>query len=124
MTMIIPNKIRIGGQDISVVNEERLDGNELGTICLAEGVLKIADNFNNSKQCESSKINTFIHEVVHGVLDTMGEFELSKNEKFVCTFASFLVDTIEEIVKVNNEHTIMRLQGVTAPLSDTNKTEE
>ena len=122
--MIIPNKIRIGGQDISVVNEERLDENELGAICLAKGVLKIADNFNNSKQCESSKVNTFIHEVVHGVLDTMGEFELSKNEKFVCTFSSFLVDTIEEIVKANNEHTIMRLQGVTAPLSDINKTED
>lgn len=122
--MIIPSKIRIGGQDISVVNEVRLDDNELGTICLAKGVINIADNFNNSKQCESSKINTFIHEVVHGVLDTMGEFELSKNEKFVCTFSSFLVDTIEEIVKANLEHTIMRLQGVTTSISDTNKTEE
>ena len=122
--MIIPSKIRIGGQDVSIVNDERLDDDILGKICLAEGVLHIADNFNNSKQCESSKINTFIHEVVHGVLDTMGEFELSKNEKFVCTFASLLVDTIEEIAKVNNEHTIMRLQGVTTSISDTNKTEE
>ena len=122
--MIIPSKIRIGGQDISIVNEERLDENELGIICLAKGVINIADNFNNSKQCESSKINTFIHEVVHGVLDTMGEFELSKNEKFVCTFSSFLVDTIEEIVKVNNEHTIMRLQGVTTSISGTNKTDD
>lgn len=124
MIMIIPSKIRIGGQDISVVNEEPLDENELGIIYLAKGVIKIADNFNNSKQCESSKINTFIHEVVHGVLDTMGEFELSKNEKFVCTFSSFLVDTIEEIVKVNNEHTIMRLQGVTTSISGTNKTDD
>ena len=122
--MIIPSKIRIGGQDISVVNEVRLDDNELGTICLAKGVINIADNFNNSKQCESSKINTFIHEVVHGVLDTMGEFELSKNEKFVCTFSSFLVDTIEEIVKVNNEHTSMRLQGLTTSISGTNKTDD
>lgn len=122
--MIIPSKIRIGGQDISIVNEERLDDNELGTICLAKGVINIADNFNNSKQCESSKINTFIHEVVHGVLDTMGEFELSKNEKFVCTFSSFLVDTIEEIVKANLEHTIMRLQGVTTSISGTNKTDD
>lgn len=120
--MIIPSKIRIGGQDISIVNEERLDENELGTICLAKGVLKIADNFNNSKQCESSKINTFIHEVVHGVLDTMGEFELSKNEKFVCTFASFLVDPIEEIVKANNEYAIMMLSSI--PVSDTNKVQD
>lgn len=114
MIMIIPSKIRIGGQDISVVNKERLDDDILGKICLAEGVLHIADNFSNRKQSESSKINTFIHEVVHGVLDTMGEFELSKNEKFVCTFASLLVDTIEEIVKANKM----------VHLSDINKTEE
>lgn len=101
--MIIPDKIRIGGQDINVVNEERLDDNKLGTICVAEGVLRIADNFNNLKQCESSKISTFIHEIVHGILDTMGESELSGNEKFVCTFSSLLIDTIEEIVKANNK---------------------
>ena len=99
--MIIPDKIRIGGQDISVVNKERLDYNNLGTICVAEGVLQIADNFDNKKQCEACKFNTFIHEIVHGVLDTMGESELSKNEKFVCTFSSLLVDPIEEIVKAN-----------------------
>lgn len=99
--MIIPDKIRIGGQDIRIVNEERLDDNKLGTICVAEGVLRIADNFNNLKQCESSKINTFVHEIVHGILDTMGESELSGNEKFVCTFSSLLIDSIEEIVKAN-----------------------
>ena len=101
--MIIPDKIRIGGQEIRVVKEERLDDNKLGTICLAEGILRIAGNFNNLKQCESSKINTFVHEIVHGILDTMGESELSGNEKFVCTFSSLLIDTIEEIVKVNKE---------------------
>ena len=105
--MIIPDKIRIGGQEISIVNEERLDDNKLGTICVAEGVLRIADNFNNLKQCESSKINTFIHEIVHGILDTMGEFELSGNEKFVCAFSSLLIDSIEEIVKTNNEHILL-----------------
>ena len=100
--MIIPDRIRIGGQDIRIVNVERLDGNELGEICVAEGVLRIADNFNNRQQCESSKIATFIHELVHGVLDTMGEFELSGNEKFVSAFSSLLIDPIEEIVKTNN----------------------
>ena len=99
--MVIPKKIRIGGQDISVVNKERLDNDILGEICLAEVVLQIADTFRNIKQSESSKINTFIHEIVHGILDTMGESKLSKSERFVCTFASLLVDPIEEIIKAN-----------------------
>lgn len=79
---------------VKILALDRLDNNNLGNICVAEDVLKIANNFDNKKQCEASKINTFIHEVVHGVLDTMGESELSKNEKFVCTFSSLLVDTI------------------------------
>lgn len=118
--MIIPNKIRIGGQDISVVNKERLDGDILGDICIAEGVLRIADNFKNRKQCQSSKITTFIHEVVHGILDTMGEFELSGNEKFVSTFSSLLVDPIEEIIKANT-NTIV---SINTPLSNTNTQKE
>ena len=101
--MKIPNKIRIGGQDINVCIKDRLVNEKLGMICLASGELDIADNFYNYKQCESSKINTFIHEVVHGVLNTMGENKLSSDEKFVTTFASLMVDVIEEIVKVNKE---------------------
>ena len=115
--MIIPNTIKIGGQDISVINEERLDNDILGEICIAEGVLKIADNFKNSKQCQSSKITTFIHEVVHGILDTIGEFELSGNEKFVSTFSSLLVNPIEDIVKANTNTVV----SINTPLSDTNK---
>ena len=118
--MIIPNTIKIGGQDISIVNEERLENDILGEICIAEGVLKIADNFNNRKQCQSSKITTFIHEIVHGILDTMGESELSGNERFVCAFSSLLVNPIEDIVKANTNTTV----SINTPLSDTNKQEE
>ena len=117
--MIIPNTIKIGGQDISVVNKERLDNDILGEICIAEGTLRIADNFKNRKQCQSSKITTFIHEVVHGILDTMGEFNLSENEKFVCTFSSLLVSPIEDIVRANNNTMV----SINTPLSDTNKQE-
>ena len=118
--MIIPNTIKIGGQDISVINEERLDNDILGEICIAEGVLKIADNFKNSKQCQSSKITTFIHEVVHGILDTMGEFELSGNEKFVSTFSSLLVNPIEDIVKANTNTVV----SINTPLSNINTQKE
>ena len=118
--MIIPNTIKIGGQDISIVNEERLDNNCLGNMSIGEGVLKIANNFNNRKQCQSSKITTFIHEIVHGILDTMGESELSGNERFVCAFSSLLVNPIEDIVKANNNTMV----SINTPLSDINKQEE
>ena len=101
--MKIPSKIRIGGQDINISIKDRIVNEKLGTICIASGELEIAENFNEYKQSESSKVNTFIHEIVHGVLDTMGENKLSNDEKFVNTFASLLVDVIEEIVKVNKE---------------------
>ena len=100
--MKIPSKIRIGGQDVEIRIVDHIEDEKLGQICMAEGKLLIADNFSTRKQSESSKANTFIHEVVHGILDTMGENELSGNEKFVSTFSSFMVDVIEEIIKTNN----------------------
>lgn len=100
--MKIPSKIRIGGQDIDVCIVDRIEDEKLGQMCVAEGKLLIADNFSTRKQSDASKVNTFVHEVVHGVLDTMGETELSGNEKFVLTFSSLIVDVIEEIIKTNN----------------------
>ena len=100
--MKIPSKIRIGGQDIDVCIVERIEDDKLGQICVAEGKLLIADSFYTKKQSNSSKVNTFVHEIVHGILDTIGETDLSGNEKFVSTFASLMVDIIEEIVKTNN----------------------
>ena len=104
--MKIPNKIRIGGQDIIIEMPEHLPDNNLGDICVAEGRIRIAKKFSDSEQSETSITNTFIHEVIHGVLKTMGEYELNGNERFVCTFASLIVDAIEEIVKVNKEERI------------------
>ena len=100
--MKIPSKIRIGGQDIDVCVVDRIEDEKLGQVCVAEGKLLIADNFSTRKQSDTSKVNTFVHEVVHGVLDTMGETELSGNEKFVLTFSSLIVDVIEDIIKPNN----------------------
>ena len=104
--MKIPNKIRIGGQDIVIEMPEHLPDNKLGDICVAGGKIRIAKKFSDNEQSETSITNTFMHEVVHGVLDTMGEFELSRNENFVSPFASLMVDVIEEIVKVNKEECI------------------
>ena len=92
----IPNKIKIGGQVLQIIFVDRCDNNSVGEECLAAGYIEIANSFNkDNMQSETSKINSFYHEVIHAILDTMGYGELSKDEKFVCCFAGFLADAME-----------------------------
>lgn len=102
---VIPNKITIGGQDIDIVLEERLEEGLLGECCLSEGVIRIADKFGTRASSPSSKVNTFWHETVHAILDTMGEGELSHNEKFVSCFAGFLSEAIRSMKFFTEEET-------------------
>lgn len=101
--MRIPNSYHVGGQKVEVRKVERCDNNCAGLSCVAGGWVEIADIFDkDEKQSESSKINTFYHELTHTILATMGEHELNNNEKFVCTFSSFLCEALES-VKYDNE---------------------
>ena len=93
----IPSKITLGGQEVELRNVERCDNNSVGESHLYEGFLEIANNFNKvAVQSESSKVNTFYHELTHAILQTMGEHELNENEKFVCCFAGFLADAMDK----------------------------
>ena len=89
MFVKIPSLIHIGGQDINIEFVDNIEGDKLGQCSVSEGYIKIAMSCLGRTQGGSSQLNTFWHEVVHCVLDTMGEQELSANEKFVCCFASF-----------------------------------
>ena len=93
----IPKSYKVGGQIIEVRNVERCDSNNVGTAFLAGGYIEIADRCNKSDtQSNSCKVNTFYHELTHTILDTMGESELSGNEKFVSSFSSFLTEAMEK----------------------------
>lgn len=94
--MKIPKRIRIGGQELEIKFLPNLEG-DLGKCCLANGVIKIAQTFDGLEQSPSSIDNTYWHEVVHAILDTMGENELSRNEKFVCSFAGFLTECVKSM---------------------------
>ena len=89
--MEIPKKIQIGGQILETQMCEELGG-KLGKCCLFNGYIKIATNIDNTKQSESSILNTYIHEVVHAILDTMGREDLSRDEVFVSSFAGFATE--------------------------------
>lgn len=71
-----------------------VDDGKLGKCCLAGGYIKIAETFDGIEQSESSKVNTFWHEVVHVILDCMGRGELSQDEVFVNSFAGFLTECV------------------------------
>ena len=91
----IPTKITLGGQDVEIRIVERCDDNALGMCHLAGGYVEIASSFNkDKKQSESSKVNTFYHELTHCILQMMGENELNNNEKFICCFAGFLTEAM------------------------------
>lgn len=92
----IPTELVVGGQHIDVNIVDRLSSDVLGVCLLASGYIKIAKTTTDGEQqSETSMENTFFHELVHLILDTMGETELSVNEKFVSTFASFLYGAIK-----------------------------
>lgn len=95
--MEIPKKIQIGGQILETQMCEELGG-KLGKCCLFNGYIKIATNIDNTKQSESSILNTYIHEVVHAILDTMGREDLSRDEVFVSSFAGFATEGIVSIL--------------------------
>ena len=93
--MVIPKSYKVGGQDVEVRMVERCTDDCIGQAHLAEGYIEVANVFNRDRdQSDSSKYNTFLHELVHTILQTMGEDELNKSEKFVCTFSSFLCEAL------------------------------
>lgn len=98
----IPNKLKVGGQDINVIFQNTNNSDKMGECCLWNGTIKISELYKGEPQTESSKLNTFYHELTHAILDTMGEYDLSSNERFVCTFSGFLCESLRSF-EYNNE---------------------
>ena len=96
--MELPKEVQIGGQILVTQLCEELGG-KLGRACCYNGYIKIATSIDGSQQTESSMLNTYIHECVHVILDTMGSDDLSGDEKFVSTFAGFATEGIVSILK-------------------------
>ena len=100
----IPQKISVGGQELSIDMVDKIDGACLGRCCLGGGFIQISNFFGEDiKQSDSSKRNTFFHEVVHAILETMCEVKLSANEKFVGSFSSFLTEAMKDAIFIEDE---------------------
>lgn len=94
MIMGIPTKFNVGGQEINVRIIDTTPNAVLGESTLWNGDISIANIYKGIEQSPSSKLSTFYHELTHIILDSMGEFELSQNEKFVNSFSGFLTQAI------------------------------
>lgn len=94
----IPKRFKVGGQDIEVCQVEYCESDSLGDCFVAQGLINIAKYASRGvEQSEASKFNSFWHELTHSILVTMGEYELNKNETFVCSFSGFLTEAIRSL---------------------------
>ena len=104
--MKLPKNIQVGGTDIDVLMVSDIEGGLMGESLLCSGTIKIARSAKGYLQSDSTMLNTFIHECIHMILDSMGETELSGNEKFVNTFAGFTTEIVRSIMRESNEQDV------------------
>lgn len=92
----IPKTLQVGGQTIYVIGVNKTEDDGFADCSLAAGEIHIADVVSKScLQSDSSKINSYYHELVHLILNNMGYGnDLSSDEHFVCSFAGFLTEAM------------------------------
>jgi len=96
MNFEIPQFFSVGGLDYKILHEESMRygeeyGHWNGTTC----TIHIAETAGGEKLTEERKQQTFFHELIHAVLDAIGEDDLNDNERFVDALSSALYQTIK-----------------------------
>ena len=90
--MKIPKSFKLFATTINVIFDNERMNNE-GLLGLSEimlSLISLTNKYKGKNLKDETIIDTYYHEKVHMILDAMGEFELSKNEKFVQLLASLL----------------------------------
>lgn len=98
--MRIPKSFKLFATPIEVVfDNNRMQ--DMGCYGLAEysfSKITLADMYELKPLSDGKIMDTFYHEKVHMILDTMNERDLSQNEKFVDTFAKLLRQSDETAI--------------------------
>ena len=93
---IIPDNFNIAGMRYTVTYQAEQKGNtKYGLMNHPKCEVTLYGKMDDTIISHNQRVQTFWHEVVHGILENMGEIELSGNEKFVCTFSSFLNEVMQ-----------------------------
>jgi hypothetical protein len=88
----IPKRFKLFATTVQVVfNNPRMDDlKAYGYWHPSESTITLAARDGFTPIPGDKVLDTFYHEKVHAILDTMHEYKLSRNEKFVDTFAKLL----------------------------------
>jgi hypothetical protein len=100
---MIPNKIKIGGitYNVSTNKDDYLNGADLlGEISYTDQTLFVRSGLGKERQ-----YNTFIHEVVHGILYEMGHKDYN-DESLVKPLANILYQVIKDNKLVFNGYSV------------------
>jgi hypothetical protein len=92
MEMKIPTSFQLHGQTITVVQVDHI-GSENGTLGearMAKNEIAIQNNANGFTRISTQVEQTLLHEIVHFILNHMGQDELCGEEQFVDGFAHLL----------------------------------
>ena len=99
MKFKLPKKFKVGSVDYEVKRVEHCGNNDDFGFWRPQGIIEIANQAGGYEVSESKKMQTFLHELTHAILFTMGKEDLNDDESFVNTFSSFLneaINTMEE----------------------------
>lgn len=90
--MKIPTSFRLFASTINVEMNNKLmhERNNYGEARYSSCLILLSSIDNGESMSEDRIMDTFYHEKVHMILNSMEERELSKNEKFVDIFAKLL----------------------------------
>lgn len=90
--MKIPKSFKLFATKIEVVLDDKETNNRniLGESALFKSQILVGTKIRGDKVDEGAMMDTFYHEKVHMILDSMGKHELSKDEEFVEIFSRLL----------------------------------
>lgn len=92
---MIPKSFQILGHTVKVEHKDYVDfGANEGSCEHLKLKIEIAKKDTKGNVPETVQEHTYFHEITHMILDSMGEGELSQNEKFVDTFSGLLHQVI------------------------------
>ena len=113
MDFNIPKAFTLGGVE-HVVEIQQVVGYEqdFGQYDPVRKVIQIAQICGSRDVPQSFQQQTFLHELVHAILNTMRKDDLYDDESFVNTFASFLNEAINTMEYADQTETFLQLLRV------------